>query len=79
VEEGMGRRQPGEVYFFFFFSFLLFSYWHMIFTFGGNKGGKRVKKWVGKGGGNGGMTRRGGPRAHRALGTDDVRWIVTPL
>jgi hypothetical protein len=51
----------------------------MIFAFGGNKGGKRVKKWVGKGGGNGGTTRQGGPRVHRALGTDDARWIVTPL
>jgi hypothetical protein len=51
----------------------------MIFAFGGNKGGKRVKKWVEKGGGNGGMTWRGGPRVHRALGTKDARWIVTPL
>jgi hypothetical protein len=51
----------------------------MIFAFGGNKGGKRVKKWMGKGGGNGGTTQRGGPRVHRALGTDDARWIVIPL
>jgi hypothetical protein len=56
VEEGIGQWQPREVYFFFFFSFLLFLYWHMIFVVGGNKGRKRVKKWVGKGGGNGGTT-----------------------
>jgi hypothetical protein len=47
VEEGIGQRQPREVYFFFFFSFLLFSYWHMIFAVGGNKGGKRIKKKMG--------------------------------
>jgi hypothetical protein len=65
----MGWRQPGGVYFFFFFfffvffffSFLLFSYWRMIFAFGGNKGGKRVKKMGGEGRRKWGRTRRGGP------------------
>jgi hypothetical protein len=45
----------------------------MIFAFGGNKGWKRVNKWVGKGGGNGGTTWQGSPQVYRALGTNDAR------